>query len=174
MIARALNQRIPVPVYFLALVILAVPASVHVVANYRIGIDPQLLPSLPWRLALIDLGDREVGRGDFVAFRALGIAVEVEGTTIHPDGTWLLKRVVGVPGDVVRVDAAGLHVNGDLVAPGLVLAGTLGHPPAHWFREEVIPEGRLYVAGLHPQSYDSRYFGPIAEHQIVGQARGLW
>ena len=108
------------------------------------------------------------------SFRALGIAVEVDGTTIHPDGTWLMKRVVGVPGDVVRVDGSGLHINGDLVAPGLVLAGTLGHPSAHWFREEVIPEGRVYVAGLHPQSYDSRYFGPIAEHQIVGQARGLW
>jgi conjugal transfer pilin signal peptidase TrbI len=171
---RGLNRGIPVPAYFLTLVILALPASVHVVANYRLGIDPQLVPSLPWRLALIDLRDREVGRGDYVAFRAVGIAVEVEGVTIHPDGTWLMKRVVGVPGDRIRVDGAGLHVNDVLVAPGLVLAGTLGHPPAHWFREEVVAEGRLYVAGLHPQSYDSRYFGPIAGHQIVGQARGLW
>lgn len=178
MIARVVRQglshRIPVPVWFLALVILAVPASVHVVANYRIGIDPQLTPSLPWRLALIDLRDREICRDDVVAFRAVGIAIDVEGTTIHPDGTWLMKRVVGVPGDRIRVDDAGLHVNDALVASGLDLAGTLGHPPAHWFRAEVVAAGRLYVAGLHPRSYDSRYFGPIAEHQIVGRARGLW
>lgn len=174
MIVQGLNRRIPVPAYVLAMLLLAVPAAVHVVATYRIGVDPQLLPSLPWRVALIDLSDREVARGEFIAFRAIGIAVEAEGATIHPDGTWLMKRVAGVPGDRIRVDEAGLHVNEALVAPGLVLAGTLGHPPEHWFRDEVIAEGRLYVAGLHPQSYDSRYFGPIADHQIVGQAWGLW
>ncbi|MEO1065433.1 MAG: S26 family signal peptidase [Actinomycetota bacterium] len=178
MIARALwrrlDHRIPVPAYVLVLLILAAPVAVHVVASYRIGIDPQLTPSLPWRVALVDLRDQAVARGDLVAFRAIGIAVEVEGTTLHTDGTWLLKRVVGVPGDRVRVDGEGLHVNDLRVADDLVLAGTLGQPPAHWFREEVIAPGRLYVAGLHPASYDSRYFGPIASHQIIGRAWGIW
>ena len=169
-----LREPVPVPLWLLTLCLAAAPATAHVVAGYRLGIDPGLPPSLPYRLSLIELKNPAVGRGDLVAFRAVGIAVEVEGTIVHPDGAWLLKRVVGVPGDRMRIDDAGLHVEGVVVAEGLALAATLGQPAEHFHRDEVIEPGQLYVAGSHPQSYDSRYFGAIASHQVIGRAHGLW
>jgi conjugal transfer pilin signal peptidase TrbI len=169
-----LREPVPVPLWLLTLCLAAAPVTAHVVAGYRLGIDLGLPPSLPYRLSLIELRNPAVGRGDLVAFRAVDIAVAVDGMTIHPDGTWLLKRVVGAPGDRVRIDDAGLYVEGVLVAEGLSLAAMLGRPAEHFHRDEVIEPGQLYVAGSHPQSYDSRYFGAIASHQVIGRAHGLW
>jgi type IV secretory pathway protease TraF len=34
--------------------------------------------------------------------------------------------------------------------------------------------GEYFVVGTHPRSFDSRYFGPIAETSIIGRAHALW
>lgn len=80
-----------------------------------------------------------------------------------PDGSMpLLKRVVAVEGDEVRVTDYGVEVNGrpvpnskpfDLASNGRALTHLRG---AFYLRH-----GELWVAGEHPNSFDSRYFGPV-------------
>ena len=87
-----------------------------------------------------------------------------------PDGAWpLLKPVAAIPGDVVLIDSAGVTINGKLLPnsqrqtrPGLaaIAPGT--------YR---VGEGELWVvSSLHPNSFDSRYFGPISVDAIRGGA----
>ncbi len=37
-----------------------------------------------------------------------------------------------------------------------------------------LQKGELLVVGDHPDSYDSRYFGPIKEEEIIAKAKLLW
>jgi signal peptidase I len=115
------------------------------------------------------------------------------------DGKRLVKRVVGIPGDTVAMVDDRLIVNHRIVsyAPpdaGLVAGHTagmegriiaserLGEAPhavmitrgrrcMPSFAPVVVPEATYFVMGDNrDESYDSRYFGPVARDQIVGRA----
>ena len=87
---------------------------------------------------------------------------------IHVDGydVPLIKRVIGLPGDTIKVRANQLFVNGEQVQePYLAQSwqqsfGPLQVPPDHIF---VLGDNR----GV---SNDSRYFGPIPIRDIMGHA----
>jgi signal peptidase I len=91
------------------------------------------------------------------------------------DDTPFIKRVIGLPGDVVEVrDDGRVYVNGTaLDEPYLykndegVTEPTLAIDPQRW----VIADGQLFVMGDHRQkSADSRVFGPIEETDVIGRA----
>ncbi len=115
----------------------------------------------------------------------------------------LVKRVVGLPGDIVAMQAGQLIVNGEplryqpakpetqAVLPQptqqdhVFVTETLGEH-AHavmlsrqpWrqgdFGSVSVPAGHYFVLGDHrDNSADSRYFGFVARHRIVGQAVGV-
>ena len=69
----------------------------------------------------------------------------------------LLKIVRAMPGDRVRANGLGrITVNGEIVpatAPNPFL------PLPAWKFDGVIPEGRILLYGLNPDSFDSRYLG---------------
>jgi signal peptidase I len=119
------------------------------------------------------------------------------------DGTRLLKRLVALPGDTVAVVDGALWLNGEPVpvADGEPVANeptALGPLPA-WRSVEALPQGaqhavqRLPVNGplqhmaplrLGPDTYflmgdnrdnsaDSRAFGPVPRHLLVGRVSRL-
>jgi conjugative transfer signal peptidase TraF len=61
------------------------------------------------------------------------------------------KIVMGMPGDIVRVD------------PGAALkTDTAGRPMEHFmFGKYRVPAGEVWVQGLARNSFDSRYWGPV-------------
>jgi signal peptidase I len=87
----------------------------------------------------------------------------------------LIKRIIGVGGDIVEVRDGKVFVNGTaLDEPYLfenaagVAEPTVASDASRW----VVPEGDLFVMGDHRQvSDDSRIFGPIAVSSVIG--RGL-
>lgn len=85
-------------------------------------------------------------------------------------GTMVVKRVVGLPGDVIRHEAGHICILGECFVPEL----RNGKPFAPPLPEGAIPEGRLAVFGSAPNSFDSRYaaFGlvPVAQVDAVGIA----
>ena len=108
-------------------------------------------------------------RGDIVVFNP------PETWTSNP--TPFIKRVIGLPGDVVEVREDGIvYVNDTrLDEDGYTFANDAGineptdAPPdqARW----VVPEGQLFVMGDHRQSSaDSRVFGPIGMETVIGRA----
>ncbi|GAB4362301.1 MAG: hypothetical protein Kow006_33520 [Gammaproteobacteria bacterium] len=123
-------------------------------------------PSLPGVLYLVIKGQAPRGRGDLVAFRP-------PTHRFYPEGMVFIKRVGGLPGDVVSRRGPAFYINGGFV--GLAKAETSGGEPLAPGPVGVIPPGAIFVWTGHPDSYDSRYadIGWIAADRIVGRALRL-
>lgn len=78
----------------------------------------------------------------------------------------LVKRAVGLPGDVVEIRDALLYVNDQLVDEPAVdhaAIDSLYYGPVH------VPTGHVLVLGDSREvSIDSRSFGPVPASQLVG------
>lgn len=86
---------------------------------------------------------------------------------------YLVKRVVGIPGDIVEVRAHKLYVNGKIVDETYI--DTEIQDPD--FKELTVEKGYYFVMGDNRHesaSKDSRYFGSVAEDDIVGRADYIW
>ena len=170
--AAATARRMPWPRFLLRaglalLLVLAVGA--YVTDRFRIGLDDQSRQCLPpHRWFLIDRYDRDLAQGALVAFAARGL------DPYFRDGQTVVKRVAGVPGDRITVDSEAVRINGALVAEGLALAGTLGRASSDFQRADILPSGHLWVMGETADSFDSRYWGPLPQAQVIGRAYALW
>lgn len=82
-----------------------------------------------------------------------------------------IKRVIGVPGDIVACcDEGRVTVNGEPIEEPYVYLSDPSSPQAE-FEPVTVPEGRLFVMGDHRDgSSDSRYNGTIPESSVVGRA----
>lgn len=107
------------------------------------------------------------GVGDFVQFCPPFVVPTLpDAAPWEPDCTGkipLIKRVVAVAGDDVIVDLDGVMINGSRLpdsTPKSTTRGGLRLPAA--VGEYVLQEGQLWVAGEHPDSFDSRYYGPVS------------
>ena len=80
-----------------------------------------------------------------------------------PDGSMpLIKRVVGVAGDLVTATDAGMEINGQPVPNSRTLdLDTKGRALPHVRGIFTLKQGEIWTAGEHPNSFDSRYFGPV-------------
>ena len=110
--------------------------------------------------------------GDYVLVRrgvpprgddATGLVVCVRG----PENRLLLKRIVGIPGDSLRIGAQ-VFVGG----PPLLEPYVRGEAPAESFRGvRLLHDDEYVVLGDHrAASTDSRDFGPVRREQIEGVA----
>ncbi len=115
------------------------------------------------------------------------------------DGTRLVKRVIGCPGDVVEMRNNILYLNGKKLdykrsetnpflkelheAPDAILATEKNGDSGHWvlaypsqparrsFAKTTVPAGKYFVLGdARDNSFDSRYFGLVDRDQVVGRA----
>jgi len=120
-------------------------------ANYFI-ISINVSVSLPGSLYLIHKGEKPK-RGDFVAFN-------YTGDGLYQINSKFLKRLDGIPGDVISANEPFVgywdyFVNGKLVGraqPKSTTGNPLQPGPTG-----IIPAGKYYVTGTHPYSLDSRY-----------------
>lgn len=113
-----------------------------------------------------------VDRGNIVVF-----STPPAENCAGPPVSDLVKRVIGLPGEVISLNDGHVLINGR-VQPELYLPpsarddtypgpGSADYSLHHAFR---IPTGDVYVMGDNrTESCDSRYWGPIAESTIVGK-----
>jgi signal peptidase I len=83
-----------------------------------------------------------------------------------PRGLELVKRVVGLPGERVRLHAGGLEVDGRAV-PEPYLAGG---PPGQ-LELELGPAQYLVLGDHRAASTDGRDFGPVGADALLGRVR---
>ena len=85
-----------------------------------------------------------------------------------------LKRVIGVPGDTISMDAAGeVYLNGEAIARAKPHA--LDGRPLQPIAPVTIPAGHYYLHADHADSHDSRYaeIGLVPRERILGRAVAL-
>jgi signal peptidase I len=84
-----------------------------------------------------------------------------------------IKRVIGLPGDRVRITFGRVYLNGQLVPEPYVPSEYLDGSS---YSEFVIPANSYFVLGDHrSMSRDSREFGPVLRSYIYGKAVfGYW
>ena len=141
------------------------PVAGYATDRYGLAIDPQTVRCLPEvRAVLLDRAATPQSRGDLVLFEAHGLEPAFK------DGTLLVKRMAGLPGDWIEISSTGVRVNGQLRAEGLDLTTKLGHAPADFTRQYRIPAGHFLPLGTARASLDGRYYGPIATGRIRGAA----
>lgn len=143
------------------------------------------VPFTTWHIA----GWSKPQRGDVVVFYA-------------PDGTRMVKRVVGLPGDTIQLEDHRLIINGqtcEYAAPdpahvaamsGKPLVGPITtekldqrlHPVMQLpqtrnpgdFGPFVVPTERYFMMGDNrDNSADSRYWGVVERSQILGRVSGI-
>lgn len=109
--------------------------------------DRMVIDRIPYDFALPK-------RGDIIVFQG-------------PDGKQWVKRVIGLPGDTVRVFKGQLYLNGQVIQEPFI-DGPMD--PTKNYGPTLVPPNQLYVMGDNRNiSYDSRYIGPIGLSTLTGR-----
>lgn len=118
--------------------------------------------------------DVPLRQGDMVLARMPQGARELAAARHYiPANVPLLKRIAARNGDEVCALGGRIYVNGDPVAKRLT-HDRAGRILPQWEGCELLRSGRLLLLMDRPDSFDSRYFGPVARTAIIGKATPLW
>ncbi|MGL6161296.1 signal peptidase I [Microbulbifer sp.] len=136
------------------------------------------------RTKVVDIGEPQ--RGDVMVF-----------FPPHMNDTYFIKRVIGLPGDKVRIENNVLYINGERAPQELIQALPPGDPEQEVLWEEiygrrhlmakhipaspysnyrgVVPEGHyLMIGDNRDNSLDGRAWGFVPERDVVGKAFAIW
>ncbi len=83
-----------------------------------------------------------------------------------------IKRVIGLPGDTVRLSNGVIYVNGLKIEEPYLAPGITTEIESFLAENQdfLVPEGTYFVAGDNrPHSADSRDFGPIPLEDFIGR-----
>jgi len=144
------------------------------------SMEPTLLPGqriLVNRLAY-DFGSPH--RGDIVVFHppaSLVCAVNVPiaepcpKSDSKPSSQYFVKRIMGLPGDRLRIVDGHPVINGKPIWNEPYIAPCADSTSCNMTKTITIPKGEYYMLGDNRgDSDDSRYWGPVPASWIIGQA----
>lgn len=95
------------------------------------------------------------------------VAVKYPG---DPEHKKYIKRVIGLPGDTVKITGGKVYINGNRLAESYIAYGVESEPGGTW---ELSSSEYFLMGDNRPGSNDSRYFGPVEKRFFMGQATML-
>ena len=94
--------------------------------------------------------------------------------TKRPDAYIILKRLAAMPGDTVCNHTGEFRVNGHFLGVAQT-KDRAGVALPQWRGCRALRAGEYFVfSNRIPNSYDSRYYGPVPASNIVGVYEPLW
>lgn len=119
-------------------------------------------------ISTINVGDKVIGfrlsylfsdpkRGDIVMFNA-------------PDKekTIYIKRIIGLPGDTIKIEDNKLYINGELYEEDYIKNGWHNMTGTYTFK---VPKGEYFMMGDNrDHSNDSRAWGSVKKDEIIAKA----
>ena len=111
---------------------------------------------------------RKPQRGDIIVFKSKGLTALAPGEVFD-------KRILGEPGEHVRIAEGKLYINGlPMVVSNLL--GEISYPLTEQLMklnpqtEVTVPLGQYFVVGDNStNSFDSRFWGCLPEKNIMGR-----
>jgi len=86
----------------------------------------------------------------------------------------ILKEVAAGQGALVCVGGGMVSVDGRIRA-AVVATDREGAPLPHWSGCQRLQSGQYFVLSNRiPNSFDSRYYGPVSQADLIGVYRPLW
>jgi signal peptidase I len=105
---------------------------------------------------------------------ARGDIVVLHDPSTGPDRKeYLVKRVIGIPGDIIEVKEHQLYVNGQPAVEPYIDTDIQDSD----FSALTVGQGDYFVMGDNRHagaSKDSRYFGSVPQSSIIGKAAYIW
>ena len=123
---------------------------------------------------LTDMKEEDYIKGTIVQFPIPSNAEEyIHGRNYLPKNVKTLsKMILGVNGDKIEIRSSVnrkvLYINDNSVG-GVSKYDGLGLPIPQ-MESKVLEENEFFVYGIHPKSFDSRYFGTIKKEDILKKA----
>lgn len=146
-------------------------------AGMRVVLTDSVPRGVYW---IVPIHDAAVGRATLV-FACVPVTAVTEARALHilPAGSCpghvapVVKYVRGIPGDAVAVTATAVSVDGVALegGPPMQSPGGPSHQP---FGTRTLGTSQYWLASDHPDSWDSRYFGPVVRDGILGRAQPLF
>ena len=128
-----------------------------------------LSPSLP--LGLYRRVHDEPAVGQLVEFP---LPVEPPNGARHTFARPVLKPIVAAAGDHVDTSGDWLWINGNRIAP-IHTTDSTGHALPVWRARRRLQEDEFFTYSARvPNSFDSRYYGPVQRRNIIGVYVPLW
>jgi signal peptidase I len=105
-------------------------------------------------------------RGDIIVFNP------PEGWAKDANGTPFVKRIIGIAGDKVDIEAGKVYLNGKILdEPYVFEQQATDLPGTDTKKSWTIEKDQLFVMGDHRQaSQDSRDFGSVSRSAVIGRA----
>jgi signal peptidase I len=146
-----------------------------------VGIGGSILPSkfaitftdsLDRRFFLVYRGNENIRKGDYVLFPYSIVRDQLEKkyrVRFPFSADYVVKKVVCAPGEFLESDGMKYYCDGVFLGYAKERSRT-GVPTERFVYRGMVPEGKIFVMGTSPDSYDSRYFGFLDRSVVVGKA----
>lgn len=137
---------------FIVLLIVIIVIKFFVVSPIRVNGD-SMNPTLE---------DRDIMILDEISYHFSNIK-RFDIVVVKKNGEFLIKRVIGLPGDEIRYEDNTLYINDKLIKE------KFNHEDTKDF-DTIVPDDKYFVMGDNRNnSVDSRMIGPISKKEILGK-----
>lgn len=154
-------------IVLIAAVLVSFTIRTYVLQTFLIpsrSMDPTLYPGNRILVNKLSVDFGTINIGDIVVFKAPPNVANICNDPV----TDLVKRVIGVPGDVLYTQGNTIYVNGKKLHQKWSIFRTMG-PNA--VKKMTVPAGQYFMMGdNHANSCDSRLWGTVPRSDIIGKA----
>ena len=85
----------------------------------------------------------------------------------------IIKRVAGIPGDLITVHGKDFFCNGEYLGKAKEYS-MRGTPLESYTITGLVPDHKIFLMGDSPDSFDSRYYGPMEIKHVKAVVRPIF